>query len=203
MEPRVLWRFIKNMAILIFVTFSLWALWEMWGRERPGDYATRQGDIRLSEGSYREALASFDRALRERPNHRGALMGRALVFIQTKKYDEALAELTHLIDYLRKSLEPSDATGVAQLAAAHANRGIVLDRRGRYREALADYLQALRIDRGAVKGPGIIDRVIYGTPAPATVRDRAAYLEKQLALPPERRLLRAPEIDAAQRMHKP
>ena len=54
-----------------------------------------------------------------------------------------------------------------------------------------------------MKGPGIIDRVIYGTPAPATVRDRAIYLEKQLALPPERRLLRAPEIDAAQRMHKP
>ena len=29
MNPRVLKRFIKNMAILIFVMFSAWALWEM------------------------------------------------------------------------------------------------------------------------------------------------------------------------------
>lgn len=203
MNPRVLRRFVRNMAILIFATFSLWALWEMWEREEPGDYATRQGDIRLSEGSLEEALASFDRALRERPNHRGALMGRALVFIRMKRYDEATAELDRLIDHLGKSLDPTDATGVALLAAAHANRGIVRDRRGRHREALADYVEALRIDRGAVKGPGLIDRVIYGTPSPATVRGRAVYLEKQLALPPEERLLRVPELDAAQRMHKP
>lgn len=203
MSPRVLKRFIRNMALLVFVMFSLWALWEMWAREEPGDYATRQGDIRLSEGSLEEALASFDRALRERPNHRGALMGRALVFIRMKKYEEALAELGHLIDHLGKSLDPTDATGVALLAAAHANRGIVRDRRGRHREALADYVEALRIDRGAVTGPGLIDKVIYGTPRPATVRDRAVYLKKQLALPPEERLLRVPEIDAAQRMHKP
>ena len=203
MNPRVLKRFIKNMAILIFIMFSAWALWEMYTDEKPGDYATREGDIRLSEGNYEEALASFNRALRERPNHRGALMGRALVFIRTKEYDKASTELTYLIDYLRKNIEPDDATGAGLMAAAYANRGIVHDTRGRYKEALADYIEALRTDRGAVDGPGIIDKVIYGTPNPSSVRKRAIYLKEQLALPPERRLLRVPEIDAEQRMHKP
>ncbi len=203
MNPRVLKRFIKNMAILIFVMFSLWALWAMYANEAPGDYATREGDIRLTEGNYEEALASFNRALHERPNHRGALMGRALVFIQTKQYDKALAELTYLIDYLKKNLKPDDPTGGGVMAAAYANRGIVHDRRGRYREALADYVEALRADWGAVDGPGIIDKVIYGTPNPSTVRKRAIYLKEQLILPPEKRLLRVPEIDRAQRMYKP
>ncbi len=106
MDPRVLKRFIKNMAILIFVMFSAWAVWGMYTDEKPGDYATREGDIRLSERNFEEALSSFNRALRDRPNHRGALMGRALVFIQTKQYDKASAELTYLIDYLKKNLDP-------------------------------------------------------------------------------------------------
>ncbi len=203
MGARVMRRFIKNMAILIFVMFSLWVLWQMYAEERPGDYDTRQGDIRLSEGSLEEAMASFRRALREKPNHRGALMGRALVHIRMREYGKAASALTHLIGYLRQTLDAADATGNAVLAAAYANRGIVHDREGRYREALADYLEALRTDSGAVKGPGIIDKVIYGTPNPSSVRGRAAYLKEQLALPPERRLWRVPEIDAAQRMHKP
>ncbi len=203
MDPRVLKRFIKNMAILIFVMFSAWAVWAMYTDEKPGDYATREGDIRLSERNFEEALSSFNRALRDRPNHRGALMGRAVVFIQTKQYDKASAELTYLIDYLKKNLDLTDATGTATIAAAYANRGIVHDRKGRYKEALADYIEALKTDQGAVDGPGIIDKVIYGTSNPSTVRKRAIYLKEQLALPPEKRLLRVPEIDAEQRMHKP
>ena len=172
-------------------------------RKRRGITPPREGDIRLTEGNYEEALASFNRALRERPNHRGALMGRALVFIRTKQYEEASAELTYLIDYLRKNLEPDDPTGAGVMAAAYANRGIVHDTKGRYKEALADYIEALRTDEGALDGPGIIDKVIYGTPNPSTVRKRAIYIKEQLALPPEKRLLRVPEIDAEQRMHKP
>ncbi len=61
----------------------------------------------------------------------------------------------------------------------------------------------MNIDEVAVDGPGIIDKVIYGTPRPATVRLRAIYLTKQLALPAEKRVLRIPEKDAEERMYKP
>ena len=47
------------------------------------------------------------------------------------------------------------------------------------------------------------DKILYGTSQPSTVRKRAIYLGQQLALPPEKRLLRVPEADAEQRMYKP
>ncbi len=203
MNPRVLRRFIKIAGIATFAMFSVWVVVQMYFSEQPGDYYTREGDIRLSEGAFEEAMKSFNRALRDMPNHRGALMGRALVFIQTKRHEEAVAELTHLIGYLKKSLDLRDPTGQAVLAAAYANRGIVHDRTGKYEKALADYIKALETDQGALSGPGLVDKIIYGTPKPSTVRDRAIYLKKQLALPESERFLRAPHIDKKQRMYKP
>ena len=64
-------------------------------------------------------------------------------------------------------------------------------------------LEALETDQGALTGPGLVDKIIYGTPKPSTVRDRAIYLKKQLALPESERLLRAPHLDKKQRIYKP
>jgi len=61
----------------------------------------------------------------------------------------------------------------------------------------------MKVDEGAVDGPSLIDKVIYGTPRPATIRQRAIYLSRQLALPEHKRVLRIPEKDAEQRMYKP
>jgi tetratricopeptide (TPR) repeat protein len=137
------------------------------------------------------------------PGHRGALMGRAIALMQLQRFDEAETALTNLINRLGSVLGSDDATGIGVLAAAHANRGILHDRAGRHEKALADYRIALRIDREAVAGPGVVDKILRNTPRPATVKNRAAYLQRQLALPVDQRLLRVPEIDDRQRMHKP
>jgi tetratricopeptide (TPR) repeat protein len=203
MNPRVLRRFVIIAGIATFVMFSVWMVVRGFLDRQPGDYYTRQGDNRLGEGKYDEAMESFKQALREMPNHRGALMGRALVYIRTNRDSEAVSELTHLIEYLEKALESDDATGRGTLAAAYANRGIVNDRAGNYEKALADYVRALQTDEGALSGPSLFDKIIYGTPKPSTVRDRAIYLKQQLALPEGKRLLRVPDIDKKQRMYKP
>ena len=203
MNINVLKRFIVICAITTVVVFTAFTIYQEFAQEAPGDYYTRQGDIRLGEDKLDQAMESFNKALEEMPNHRGALMGRALVYIKAKKPAEAIAELTYLIDYLKKTLEKDDSTGWGTLAAAYANRGIMHDLGGRYETALADYVSALRTDEGAVSGPRLFDKIIYGTPRPSTIRKRATYIEQQLALPPEKRLMRVPEIDAKQRMHKP
>ncbi|MFQ5618387.1 MAG: tetratricopeptide repeat protein, partial [Rhodospirillales bacterium] len=182
-DPRVLRRFVILMGIATFVMFSFWAVVRVYVHTPPGDYEVRQGDVLLGDGKYDEALDRFDAALAVSPDHRGALMGRALVYLKSERYAEGEAEFTYLIKYLEKTLEPDDITGIAVLAGAYANRGILYDHTGRYKKALADYIQALKVDEGAVDGPGIVDKVIYGTPRPATVRQRAIYLTKQLALP--------------------
>lgn len=203
MNPKVLRRFIIYMGVATVAMFTVWAVVGGYFDRPPGDYYTEKGDINLSDGHYDAALEDFNKALQEAPNHRGALMGRALVFIFRKDYDQATAELTYLIGYLEKNLEPNDHTGRAALAAAYANRGIIHDRQGQYREALADYVQSLKIDSGAVEGPDWIDKLLYGNPHPSTVRDRARYLYEQLQLPEAQRVMRIPELDAEQRPYKP
>ncbi|MDJ0945997.1 MAG: tetratricopeptide repeat protein [Kiloniellales bacterium] len=202
MNERVLKRFVVLMGLLLLVTVIAWPFMENFLRQEPGDYHTKQGDQQLTSGEFDLALKSFDLALQEMPDHRGALMGRALVFIQTERYAEAVEELTYLIGRLEETLEPDDTTGRGALAAAYANRGVVHDREARYEEALFDYVRSLQVDEGVTEGPGIFDQILYGY-RPSTVRDRAIYLQEQLRLPEDQRVMRVPEKDELQRMHKP
>jgi tetratricopeptide (TPR) repeat protein len=202
MNPQVLRRYILLMFVAILVAGALTMGYDSFTDRPPGDYETERGDTHLGIGEYDKALEYFNQALKEAPDHRGAIMGRALVFIQMERYREAEAELDYLVAYLQRSLQPDDKTGVAALAAAFANRGIVKDRRGEYEAALKDYIKALNVDEGAVSGPDLVHKILYEA-NPSTVRDRAIYIYEQLQLPPGERLLRVPEIDDLQRMYKP
>lgn len=198
---------LRRYVIIALVALFAWGLYKtiinpMFVTTATGDFEVRQGDILLSDKKYDEALERFDAALQISPNHRGALMGRAIVFLQTGRYPEAEAALTQLIDRLSSTLEPDDATGRGVLAAAFANRGILYDRLGEFEKALANYILALRVDAEAVSGPGLVDKILYEA-RPSSIEARAEYLDEQLQLPEDQRVLRVPEIDARQRMHKP
>lgn len=188
---------------LLTAAFFFWPILSPYFDRPAGDFETEMGSNRLQDGRYDQALDYFNEALQLSPNHRGALMGRALVFIQTEQYGDAIAELDYLIEVLSTPLTADDPTGIATLASAYANRGIVKDRIGRYEDALADYIEALKTDEETVEGPGIIHKILYGSDDLSTVRDRAQYLHEQLALPESERLLRVPELDDQQRMYKP
>ena len=77
-------------------------------------------------------------------------MGRALVFIKTDRHDNAIAELSYLIDFSNRTLSADDSTGRGVLTAAYANRGIVHDRAGHHEKAFADYVATLRTDEESV-----------------------------------------------------
>jgi tetratricopeptide (TPR) repeat protein len=203
MNPRVVRRFIVLMVLLTVGGFIFWDVLDDFVKRAPGDFNTEMGSNRLVDEQYDEAIDYFDKALEEAPDHRGALMGRALVFIQTERYPEAIAELDYLIEFLNRDLAEDDNTGRGVLAAAHANRGIVYDRLAKYEAALADYIQALNTDNETVEGPGVIDKILYGSDDVSSVRDRAIYIHEQLQLPAGERLMRVPELDAKQRMYKP
>jgi len=206
MNPRVLRRFIFLMFILTVAGFIFWDVVSGFVNRPPGDYYTEVGDLRLRDGLYDEAMEEFNKALDESPDHRGAVMGRALVFIATERYDEAIGELDYLIERLEAALEaePDDETGRGALAAAYANRGIVHDRLGRYETALDDYISALKVDAGAtLEGPDMFQKLLYAGEHVSTVRDRARYLYEQLQLLESERLLSVPELDEQQFMYKP
>ena len=202
MSPPVIKRFTSLMFIAILVIGGATLIYDSLFIQPPGDYETKRGDILLTSGDYSSALEYFNKALQKMPNHRGALMGRALVFIQTARYPEAISELTYMIKWLEQNLDPKDMTGLGALAAAYANRGIIFDRQGAHEEALANYIKALQIDEGAVSGPGLGYKILYD-PRPSTIRQRALYIYEQLQLPSNEREMSNSQLDATSRMHKP
>lgn len=202
-KTNILKRFVIYMAILTFVMFTLWALVKSFMNKPPGDYHTEVCDIRLKDKKYNEALDAANTALEKSPNHRGAVMCKALVFISEKKYYEANEELNYLIEFLKNNLEDDDKTGIGTLAAAYANRGIIKDRSKDYKGALEDYIKALGIDYEAVAGPGLGTIILNYKFKSSSVRERALYLNEQLQLPEEQRVLSIKKLDDGQVMHKP
>ena len=203
MNANVLKRFIIYLAILTFVMFTIWALVRSFMNRPLGDYETEVCDIRLKDKKYEEALEAANKALNKTPYHRGAMMCKALVFISKKKYIEANRTLSDLIIFLEKNLEKDDKTGIGTLAAAYANRGIIKDRNKNYEGALQDYVNALGIDHEAVAGPGLGTVILNYKFKSSSVKERALYLNEQLQLPEDERVLSIKELDAGQVMHKP
>ena len=191
------------MAILTFVMFTVWAFVKSFMNRPAGDYETEVCDIRLKDKEYEKALDAANKALKKTPNHRGAVMCKALVFISQKKYIKANKELTSLIIFLEKNLDDDDKTGIGTLAAAYANRGIIKDRNKDYQGALEDYVRALGVDHEAVAGPGLGTVILNYKFKSSSVRERALYLNEQLQLPENERVLSIKELDEGQVMHKP
>ena len=188
-NANVLKRFVIYMAILTFVMFTAWAFVKSFMNRPAGDYETEVCDIRLKDKKFDKAIEAANEALQKMPNHRGALMCKALVYISQKNYLQANEELTNLIVFLEKNLEDDDKTGIGTLAAAYANRGIIKDRNKKYQEALEDYIKALGIDHKAVAGPGLGTVILNYKFKSSSVKERALYLNEQLQLPEDERVL--------------
>ena len=202
-NANIIKRFVIYMAILTFIMFTVWGFVKSFMNRPPGDYETEVCDIRLKDKKYDEALEAANIALEKTSNHRGAMMCKALVFISEKKYVKADRVLSDLIIFLEKNLEEDDKTGIGTLAAAYANRGIIKDRNKNYEGALKDYVRALGIDHEAVAGPGLGTIILNYKFKSSSVKERALYLNEQLQLPEEERVLSIKELDAGQVMHKP
>jgi len=202
-KTNIIKRFVMYMAILTFVMFTVWGFVKSFMNRPPGDYETEVCDIRLKDKKYDEALEAANIALEKTSNHRGAMMCKALVFISEKKYVEANKVLSELIIFLEKNLEEDDRTGIGTLAAAYANRGIIKDRKKMYEEALKDYIKALGIDHEAVAGPGLGTIILNYKFKSSSVKERALYLNEQLQLSEDERVLSIKELDEGQVMHKP
>ena len=202
-SPRIQKRFIKLMLLLTVVMFSIWIGVAWYKDSTPGDFEVREGDIKLSDGDYEEAIEKFDLALTAQPDHRGALHGKAASLIMLERYDEAEAVLSYLIDYLNRTLEDDDPTGIGALSAAYTNRGIIRDRQGRHQEAYDDYVNSVKIDYEIADGPSWIEHLLYYEHEPSSALKRAQYLYKQFQLPEAERVLTFPEHDDAQRLYKP
>ncbi len=183
-------RAIPYIAVFLVLT-GLVVYWRTGVEKNPGDINVRAGNYRLEDGFYEEANKEFSEALQKNPDHIMAHLGLALTYVQTGKDSEAMQEFNFVIER-----NP-------ELAAAYANRGILYDRLGEHEKALADYNKSIELDPEILEGPGFLWRFMRNIDEkPPSIKDRAAYLEAELAKPEEERLLKVPELDEKQQMYK-
>ena len=91
----------------------------------------------LSETNYTEAIAAFTEAIRLNPNDIEAYIGRAQAYTALKKYDEANADYTAVIEMTEE--QPY------QQASAYVGRAGVGEETGRLADAESDYTAALAL----------------------------------------------------------
>ena len=154
----------------------------------PGDTAYLEGEQFFEDGQYPRALDRYHEALELAPGHYPARRARARTLMQTGRHEDALAAYVELAEARPDS------------APLYANRAILHDRMGSYPQAIADYEKALTLDPSLGDGPHWLTRFLRNQPQrPPGIAERAAYLRSELARPEAERLLRVPELDAAQR----
>jgi len=181
-----------RIALTIFVTVVVIIFyWRLGTDETPGDREVKTGNYRLEDGQFEEAEKEFKKALAKSPDHVHGLLGLAITYTQMERYEEAIQKLDKVIE-----LDPENAI-------AWANRGILFDKSGFHEKALSNYKKSLAFDAKAVEGPGFLWRFMRNiSKKPPAIRDRAVYLQKELAKPVDQRLLSLEEEDKKQRMHK-
>ena len=187
-----MYRFLKWTAITLAAAWVGWSIYDtMVAPRNPGDLAYLDANTLFEDGEYARALALYDEALAIDSNHIHALRGRARTLMQMERFEEARAAFDDAI------------ARAPDFGASYANRGILYDRMGDYERAIADYEKALELDAELAEGPHWLTRFLRKQPQkPPGIAERAAYLRAELAKPEDERLLRVPELDAAQRSYK-
>lgn len=223
MDERIYKRLVRIATIMV-VAWVGWSLFELnIGDTSPVTQELAAASRYLEDGQYEEALASFKKAQRMEPDNIGALRGQAQALMQLgaakqwavqqqpntqeqatleagaqEYYRDALAAYDNAITKATNRKDESKT-----LAVSYANRGILKDRMGDYSGALADYLQAIKLEPQVTEGPGFMTRFLRNqAQKPPTIADRANYIAEQLSLPREQRQLKDINEDAKQRAYK-
>jgi len=186
-----LYKLLKWVAIFGGIAWIGFEFYRHFSGMAPGDISFVDGNNLFKDGRYEQAARNYQDTLDKNPKHNSALRGLANSNIQLKRYDAALNAIERAI-----KLTPD-------FGGNYALRGIIYDRSGRHRLAMADYEKALKMDPEVAEGMHWLDRLLYNVQEkPPTVADRLEYLKEQYALPESKRVLRVPEMDDVQRPYQ-
>jgi len=179
-------------AIAVLILYGYFFARSVTREDFPGENDYRLSNKHLEEKNYQAALESIDRAVSKSPGLPPLLLTRGIILMFLGLPEES-----------RTSLDSAIALK-SDFAEAYANRGILHDRAGRYKEALNDYRMALGLNPKLAEGPGRLWRFIRNVQdKQITIRDRAAYIENEMKKPAAERKLKYEPEDRKQRMHQP
>ena len=178
-----------GLSVLVFIGYAFIQITTK--ESQPGENQYRLANKHLLDGDLENAMTVFNEVISLNPEYKAAYLGKAITLMQMEELDLSMVEFN-------RAIELDD-----NFAEAYANRGILNDRIGRFREAVSDYRKAVELKPELDDGPGLVWRFLHlADKKPATILERADYIEAELEKPESERLLSIPEIDKQQRMYK-
>jgi len=185
-------RILSAVAVALVLGWVGWSFYDGFVRGRTSEgIALEAAHKAFEDGRYDDARAGYRDLLDDEGVRLEARRGLARTLMEQGRLEAAQRHFDRAIE------------AAPEYGASYANRGILHDRMGRHRRALADYRRALELDPSLDDGPGWMTRFMRNQPQPPpTIGDRAAYLARQLSRPPGERRLRSPEEDAKQESYR-
>jgi tetratricopeptide (TPR) repeat protein len=191
MSNKRLYFFMKYTAIAGVAAWVGWSFYAYLNSRGPGDFEYHAAVNYFSDGYYQQALQEYEQAIRKNANHLAAKLGKAETLIMLQREREAIKVYEELL-----KIQPDNA-------GHYRNLGIAYDRLKEPENALKYYKKALALMPDIADGPSWLTRFLRNqSKKPPDIVERTAYLETQLALPEQQRLLYMPELDKTQKPYK-
>ena len=182
-----IYKILVRISIVLFVLFSVWLIWEHFMKRPPELKHYLTANTAFKDKNYDLSLKEYFNAFKYNKLDVYAIEGIARSYMELNQYHEAKEYF-----YIAINLDPN-------FAPAYANLGVLYDRQKQYIKAVTYYKKAISIDNELSEGMHWLDRLLFDVrETPPTILGRSKYIEEQLKLPLDERVLSIPELDEEQ-----
>ena len=176
-----------KISIILFILFTGWLLYDHFINRPPEMRYYLSGNTDFKDRRYDTALENYLKAFSYNQSDVYIIEGIARSYMELNDYENSLK-------YFILAIKTDQ-----EFAPAYANLGVLYDRKRDYINAIKYYDIALRLDKELSEGMHWIDRLLYDVrEKPPTIMDRLNYLNDQLLLPENKRILSIDNIDEEQ-----
>lgn len=176
-----------KISIILFVLFSTWLLFEHFINRPPELRYYLSGNTDFKDKRYDSSLKNYLKAYSFDQNDVYIIEGIARSYMELNDFNNSFK-------YFNLAIKTDN-----QFAPAYANLGVLFDRNKDYVNAIKYYEVALRLDNELSTGMHWIDRLLYDVrEKPPTIMDRLNYLNQQMLLSEDERILSIEEINDKQ-----
>ena len=176
-----------KISIILFILFTGWLLYDHFINRPPEMRYYLSGNTDFKDKRYDTALENYLKAFSYNQSDVYIIEGIARSYMELNDYENSLK-------YFVLAIKTDQ-----EFAPAYANLGVLYDRNRDYINAIKYYDIALRLDKELSEGMHWIDRLLYDVrEKPPTIMDRLNYLNDQLLLPENKRILSIDNIDEEQ-----
>ena len=186
-QSDTIYNILVKISIILFILFSTWLLFEHFINRPPELRYYLSANTDFKDKRYDSSLENYLKAYSYDQSDVYIIEGIARSYMELNDFNNSLK-------YFNLAIKTD-----SQFAPAYGNLGILFDRNKDYNNAIKYYEIALDLDNELSIGMHWIDRLLYDVrEKPPTIKDRLNYLNYQMLLKEDKRILSIEEINKKQ-----